>query len=56
MSITTPHSCIEEFVPEELAALADPQTDNSGRRYNSAPGTGPCGGDEEDAGDLRFRI
>ena len=26
MSIATPHSCIEEFVPEELAALADPQT------------------------------
>ena len=26
MSIATPHSCIDEFVPEELAALADPQT------------------------------
>jgi modification methylase len=26
MSIATPHSCIDDFVPEELAALADPQT------------------------------
>jgi hypothetical protein len=26
MSIAAPQSCIDEFVPEELAGLADPQT------------------------------
>ena len=26
MSIAAPHFCAEEFVPEELAALVDPQT------------------------------
>jgi hypothetical protein len=26
MSIATPHFCIEAFVPEKLATLADPQT------------------------------
>jgi hypothetical protein len=26
MSVAAPHFCIDDFVPEELAALADPQT------------------------------